>query len=213
MTLVRQWSTIEAGLPESWGEAKLALTLADESRRARAAALLAPLAPGRSGNSFRFAAVRQRAGASSAAITRALSRLDEERIPGELRLVATDDVQVAVAAPGRTLLAAWERELAVLRPVWSDALVAVRLRSSDLVERGALLCSPLNPGRTADDLGFRFRAARVAGYGAPPELTRRCFSRMDEEAIQGDVQVLRSLADSRHVYTQGPVWYVVGKVV
>ena len=84
----------------------------------------------------------------------------------------------------------WDRELAGLPSDWSDAWVELRFTSSDDVEPAALLCAPLNPMRTEDDLGLRFRAARRAGSGAAAGLVRRC-----------------------HVSTQGPVWYVDGKVV
>ncbi|MGE5689642.1 MAG: hypothetical protein ACM33B_03705 [Pseudomonadota bacterium] len=213
MRLVDQWRAIEAELPERWGEATLSLTLADEARQPRAAALLAPLAPGRSGTSLRFSAVRHRAGASSGAVARALARLDAERIRGEVGLVATDEAAVAVAAPQSTAAGSWDGQLATLPSDWSDVWGEVRLRNTDVLERAALLCAPLNPARTEDGFGFRFRAARVSGYGASTEMVRRCLSRLDEEGIPARASVLRALSDTGHVSTQGPVWYVDGKVV
>jgi hypothetical protein len=44
-------------------------------------------------------------------------------------------------------------------------------------------------------------------------MTRRCLVRMDEGDIPGTVEVLRALSDTQHVSTQGPVWYVGGKVL
>ena len=151
MSLVGQWRAIEGELPEGWGEARLSLAVADDRRRPRAAALLGPLTPGRCGDTFRFSAVRHRAGASSAAVVRALARLDDERIGGELSLVATRSRPAPVesaAAAGRRA-GAWRAELETLPSDWSDAWVEVRFESTDHVEWAALLCAPLNPAAHA----------------------------------------------------------------
>ena len=58
-----------------------------------------------------------------------------------------------------------------------------------------------------------FRCASRTGYGVSPGMARRCFERLDEEAIEGRVTVLRVLADTRNVATQGAVWYVGGKAL
>ncbi len=213
MSLVGQWRAIEDELPEGWGEARLSLALSDDRRGPRSATLLGPLTPGRSGDTFRFSAVRHRDGASSAAVTRALTRLDDERIGGELSLVATELARVVAAAPRTTGAAAWQDEVETLPSDWSDAWVEVRFESTDLVEWAALLCAPLNPARTPDGFGFRFRTARLAGYGASPEMVARCFERLDEQGVAVRVEILRALSDTEHVHTQGPVWYVDGKVV
>jgi hypothetical protein len=42
---------------------------------------------------------------------------------------------------------------------------------------------------------------------------RRCLERVDAEAIRGQLRILRVLSDTDPVSTQGPVWYVEGKVV
>ena len=86
-------------------------------------------------------------------------------------------------------------------------------RSSDYLERAALLMAPLNPSRYGGKPGFRFRVARRFGYGASTEMARRCFERLDEEGIRGAVRVLRALSDTHPVQTQGPVWYVGGRTV
>jgi hypothetical protein len=213
MSLVRQWRAIEDELPENWGEARLSLKLADEGRRGRAAALLGPLTPGRAGDTLRFSAVRHRPGASPGAVARALVRLDEERIGGELSLVATDHVATLETAPRQTAAAAWQAELATLPSDWSDAWGEIRFDSTDQVEQAALLCAPLNPARTPDDFGLRFRTARRTGYGASPEMVARSLERLDEHGIPATVEVLRALSETEHVHTQGPVWYVDGKVV
>ena len=41
----------------------------------------------------------------------------------------------------------------------------------------------------------------------------RCLTRLDEQGVPGTVTILRSLSDTKPVATQGPVWYVGGKVV
>ena len=213
MSLVGQWRAIEDDLPAGWGEARLSLAVADEARRSRAAGLLGPLTPGRSGGTLRISAVRHRAGASPAAVTRALSRLDDERIGGELSLVSTEVAPTVEAAPRTTAAAAWRAALETLPSDWSDAWVEARFVSTDHVEHAALLCAPLNPARTEDGVGFRFRTARRTGYGASGEMATRCFERLDEQGIQATVEILRALSETQHVHTQGPVWYVDGKVV
>ena len=44
-------------------------------------------------------------------------------------------------------------------------------------------------------------------------MVARCFERLDEQGIPVSVEILRALSDTEHVHTQGPVWYVDGKVV
>jgi hypothetical protein len=85
----------------------------------------------------------------------------------------------------------------------------VELDSSDFLDRGALLMAPLNPSRYGDAVGFRFRAGRY-GYGAAPEMTRRCLERLDTEGIGARVTIVHALADTKPVMTQGPVWYLDG---
>jgi hypothetical protein len=145
----------------------------------------------------------------------ALRRLDAERIHGDLELVSSDDVdeQVPRAQQRTTLAAEWQAQLAALPPDWSDVYAEVELRSSDHLEPAALVLSPVNPSRYGGRPGFRFRCARKFGYGAAPEVVRRCFERLDEKGIRGEVRILRSLSDTRPVGTQGPVWYVGGKAV
>ena len=96
---------------------------------------------------------------------------------------------------------------------WSDLYAEVELVSSDWLDRAALLMAPLNPARYGGVPGFRFRVARRFGYGASPEMTRRCLERVDEEHIRGELRILRVLSDTDPVHTQGPVWYVEGKSV
>jgi hypothetical protein len=43
-------------------------------------------------------------------------------------------------------------------------------------------------------------------------MVRRCLERLDATGIPGTVRILRALSDTHPVQTQGPVWYVGGKV-
>ena len=87
------------------------------------------------------------------------------------------------------------------------------MTSSDYLEPTALSLSPVNPARYGGALAFRFRCARKRGYGASPEMVRRCLERLDERGITATVKILRALSDTHSVATQGPVWYVEGKAV
>jgi hypothetical protein len=211
--LVEQWSAIERELPAGWDDARLLLTVEEWSDHERAAALLAPLAPGRSGRALRFFCARRGAGPGPGAVRAALRRLDAEQIEGTLELLASGEEALEAAVERATLAASWDAALLTLPADWSDLYVELELRSTDHLERAALLCSPINPARVGGRPGFRFRVARVAGYGASPEMTRQCLQRLDEEGVQGTVAILRALSETRHVATQGPVWYVGGKAV
>jgi hypothetical protein len=100
-----------------------------------------------------------------------------------------------------------------LPPDWSDLYAEVELTSSDYIEPGALRLSPLNPTRPDARPLFRFRAARKFGYGASPEMLRRCLERLDEAGIAGALRILNVVSDSHPAKTQGPVWYAAGKVI
>jgi hypothetical protein len=213
--LVDQWRAIQSGLPEGWDEARLRLRVADERDSDRAAALLGPANAGRSGTVISFHAAKRGAGPSPELVRRLLARLDAERIEGELELVGSSAGAPAPAAQpeAHEFAPAWDGELAALPEDWSDLYAEVELTSSDYLERAALLLAPLNPSRHGDKLAFRFRVARSFGYGASPEMARRCLARLDEEGIRGHVRVLHALSDTRPVQTQGPVWYVEGRSV
>ncbi len=90
MTLADQWNGIESGLDPRWGEAQLLLAIDDETRLDRAAALLAPAGPGRSGKSIRITAGRGGAGVGPEAVRRLVRRLDEEGISGTLELLSDE---------------------------------------------------------------------------------------------------------------------------
>jgi hypothetical protein len=211
--LADQWRDIEDALPDNWRDARLVLTVPDDARCDRAAALLGPAAPLRSGRTIRFFTGRRGAGIGPDAITRLLRRLDREGIEGMLELAGSEDAPAEPHISRATLAASWDAALAVLPSDWSDLYVEVELRSGGQFDRAALLAAPLNPLRTAHAPGFRFRCARNFGYGASPAMTRRCLARLDEETIEGRLRILHALSDTHPVGTQGPVWHVAGRTV
>ena len=213
VALVGEWRAIERGLPEGWATARLRLRVEDRSQYERAAAALTPLAPGRGVGELQFVVTRPGVGPGSEALVRALRRLDALRVRGSLELVTAAEAEAAPAETRASLAAAWDSEVATLPPDWSDVHAEVELRSSDYLERAALLTAPLNPTRPGKSLALRFRCARNYGYGASPTMVRRCLARLDEEGIRGGVHILRALSETRAFATQGPVWYVSGKAV
>jgi hypothetical protein len=216
MRLAEQWSQIVRDLPQDWADARVAFTPEDPRQLERAATILAPLTPGRAGGSLRLVCARRGVGPSPQAVSRALQRLDSERIRGTLELLASSEraVEAVMTDTARpSLAAAWDAEQGALPADWSDVHAELGLRSTDHLERAALLLAPLNPTRFDDRPAFRFRVASRFGYGASPGMTRRCLERLDEEGILGRVRILRALSDVRPVATQGAVWYVGGKAV
>ena len=215
MSLVAQWRRIQSELPAEWRDARLSLSVADDARVARAAALLGPTGPGRSDGGLVFTTSRGGGAVGPDAVGRLLQRLDGERIGGTLAVVATGGREAPAAEPvaAATLAAAWDVAVAGLPADWSDLLCELEVVSTDYLQRTALMLSPLNPTRDPDKIAFRFRVARRFGYGASAPMTRRCLARVDEEGIRGRVGILRALSDTHNVATQGPVWYVEGRSV
>lgn len=214
MRAVDQWAEIQAGLPEDWSEARLAFT--PEGETGRAAAILAPLGPGRVGDELRIHVTREASGAERT--RNVLGHLDERRIWGTLRLLeATRGTRIETGAPeageSRTLVQSWEELQAGLPPDWSDVLCQLDLESSDHVPRAALHGAPLNPTRVPGKSAIRFRASVEHGYGTSPGMVRRCLERMDAEGITGSLSTVLALSDSDHSVTQGPVWRVAGRSV
>jgi hypothetical protein len=214
--LVDQWSALERRLPPDWESAGLRLRAEQRDELAEAARILGPMGVARSGDDL-LVTVRRAGGPSGPVAARRLfARLDAGRI---WCLLDQDEV---VAAPpampderpaGRALAAAWDDALAALPADWTDLLCAIDLESSALLPRAALLCAPLTPTRDHARIGFVFRSASRGGYGASPKITRRCFERLDDEAIDGRVTVLHAQSDTDNVATQGLVWYVGGKAL
>jgi len=199
-------------LPDDWAEARFAVVFEDEERAARAASLLGGINAARHRNEVRFRTARQ-GGPSTDTVVRALRRIDREGLGGELKLVSSDAAEPAEGKQRASLAAAWEDVLKTLPPDWSDAYAELELTSTDYLDRAALLVAPLNPSRVDERPSFRFRIAHSFGYGASPQMVRRCLERLDEAGITGELRILYVLSDTKPVATQGPVWYVGGKVV
>jgi hypothetical protein len=108
----------------------------------------------------------------------------------------------------RTLAEAWDTVLATLPGDWSDLVVELELDSSADVDRGAVLCAPLNPMQLTGQPGFRLRCASHRGYGASAGMVGRCLGRLDEDGITGRVRVTRVLCDVHPVGTQGAVFTI-----
>jgi hypothetical protein len=210
VAIVDDFRGIEQELPEVWQTARLRLTVRDDADCARAAALLGPTNPGRHGKVINFEL--RRGGVGPDRIRELLRRVDGERIEGSLELVeaVSAEAPVSTARPG--LAAAWDEAVAALPDDWSDLYAEVELPSTDYVEPGALRLSPLNPRRDGHRALFRFRAARKFGYGAAPEMVRRCLERLDEAGITGALRIVNVFSDTYPVRTQGPVWYADGRV-
>ena len=211
--LAAQWAEIRAGLPPDFGDVRLRLKVRDDDQAGRASALLAPLLAGRHGNEIHFVATSRAGPQSEEIVSRLLDRLHREGIWGELELRSqTESPAQETRASAQPLAEQWDAALDELPPDWTDVLSEVELTSSDHLPPAALLLSPVNPSRDGDRLAFHFRSARTFGYGAPAQMVRRCLERLDEAGIPGRAQVLRVLSDTKPVATQGPVWYVAGKV-
>jgi hypothetical protein len=212
--LAEQWQEIEAQLPEAWTVARLSVSIAEDTEIGRAALVLASLAPGRTGSSFRLEVRPDR---NPQGILR---RLDREGIRGRVDLLGTDVPERAAEAvtvearQTRVPVARqWDELTEDLPPDWSEVYAELELDSSDFIARAALLAAPLNPARYGGPAVLRFRSSSRTGYGTAPEMARRCLERLDAERITGTLRFLRVLSHTSHVSTQGPVWRVGGRSV
>jgi hypothetical protein len=214
MSLVGQWRELQDGLPEGWIQVAVRLELRAGDAPARAAALLGPAQPYRSGpNMLQFSSARDGSAPSPDGIARLLKKLDDERIGGTLGVLGSERAPARPEREFRSLAAQWDALLAELPDDWSDLLGEINLESSDYVEPAAVLLIQMNPRRVGTSTSMRFRGARRAGYGVSPEMARRCFERCDEANIRGTLEVLRVLSDTHLVATQGPVWIMDGQTV
>jgi hypothetical protein len=220
MRLVDQWEQLERGLPDDWRAARLAVRAESPAELPRAAAILGPANPGRHGDALILTVRRGGGPAGPEGVRRLFRRLDQQRIWCEVEVL---DVEVAPQAadraevPVRSPVTMWDTEIAGLPADWSDLLCYLELDSTDYLPRAALLCAPLNPTGDRERTGFLFRVARrvasSSGYGASPGMARRCLERCEAEGITGRTGVLRVLSDVDDEATQGPVWYVGGRVL
>jgi hypothetical protein len=211
MRLVWQWINIERELPRNWSDLRLVVKVREQDAE-RAAALLGGANPMRRGDSV-LLFVSRSGGFGPEALRRALLRLDRQGIGGTLELGGVTEAEAATESEPESLVAAWDAEVATLPDDWSDMYAEIVLRSSDHLERAALLIAPMNPTRPDNTLALRFRVARRFGYGISPAMARRCLERLDEEEISGELHVLGVLCDTHPVATQGPVLRVGGKAV
>jgi hypothetical protein len=212
--LVAQWDVVVAQLTPGWTEVALRLRLARPDDATRAAALLGALSPGIAGDELHLR-VTPSGDTSPGAVRRLLARLDDQGIDGTLELAGevTGASAERIEAPSSPLAAAWDELVSTLPDDWSDLLGLVELRSSDELAPAALALAPLNPSRHEGTLGFRFRVARRFGYGAAPGMARRCFERLDELGIHGELRLLEVLSDTQPVLTQGPTFVVSDRAV
>jgi hypothetical protein len=223
MALANRVDELVRGLPRDWERARIELTLDEEEDADRAALILAPASPGRSGRTFTIhvSTAGSSSGTTPGQARRVLGRLDQEGIPGRVRLAETERPAPAPAAPARpaaatqrqTLAASWDALLRRLPPDWSDLYAEIELDSSDYLDRGALLLAPINPARAGGPASFRFRAASHKGYGAAAGMARRAFERLDDEGLGGSLRILRVLSDTSSPFSQGPVWREDGRAV
>jgi hypothetical protein len=215
MRAAEQWAQIEDGLDPTWAEVRVAFT--PEGSLDEAAAVLAPLQPGRAGGELRLHITRSGGGTERA--RNIFRQLDRKRVWGTLALLDTSTASAFPAAPtsveqpSRPLAEAWSDTLAALPPDWSDLLCELELDSSDHLPRAALLGAPMNPTRNPEATALRFRVSGKQGYGVSPQMARRCFERMGSEGITGRITVLYELSDTENAVTQGPVWRVSGRSV
>jgi hypothetical protein len=206
--LVDRWNHVERALDPRWTEITLSLAINDDTARSRAAALLGPAGPGIGNKQIRFTVSTQGNGIGPEAARRLLRRIDEEGIVGRLELVETLGLRPEPEQSDSSLADAWQAALETLPSDWSDLVAEIELDSSADVDRGAVLCAPINPIQSTGRPGFRFRCASKRGYGASAGMAGRCLARLDEADITGRVRITRALSDVHPVGTQGATFDV-----
>jgi hypothetical protein len=220
MALADRVDELLRGLPRGWERARIELSVEEEDEADRAALILAPATPGRSGRTFTLYVHggTSRLAPTPELVRRVVARLDTEGIRARVRLAGHEDAAEAPAlseppAADGSLAESWDALVRRLPPDWSDLYAEVELDSSDYAERGALLLAPVNPARYGGAATFRFRCASRKGYGVAAGMARRSLERLDEEGITGRLRALRVLSDTSSAFTQGPVWRVDGSSV
>src|SRR5205085_9770986 len=104
-------------------------------------------------------------------------------ITGGVAVGRSSETEAPAQVARPTLAAEWHAALEVLPSDWSDLVAELELDSSADIDRGAVLCAPLNPIQSTGRPGFRFRCASARGYGASSGMVGRCLARLDESAI------------------------------
>ena len=208
MPLVDRWNHVERALDPGWTEVTLSLAINDDAARSRAAALLGPAGPGVGNKQIRFTVSTRGNGIGPEAVRRLLRRIDQEGIVGRLEGGEILGRRPEPEQADRSLADAWQAALETLPSDWSDLVAEIELDSSADVDRGAVLCAPINPIQSTGRPGFRFRCASSHGYGASAGMVGRCLSRLDEAGITGRVRITRTLSDVHPVGTQGATFMV-----
>ena len=217
--LVDQWAALERRLPIDWETIGLRLSTEQPDEVGEAARVLGPMNVGRVGDQLAVT-VRRAGGASGPEAARRLfGRLDQARIWCLLEQdeigVREPDVATSAAATaggaGRRGVGRGSRRapLGLERPALQPR---ARIQRPAAARRAALR-SRQPDARRAMPWRSRSAARAATGYGVSPVMARRCFERLDAEGIEGEVSVLRVVSDTDNVATQGPVWYVGGKVL
>jgi hypothetical protein len=85
------------------------------------------------------------------------------------------------------LVEQWERIAAELPDGWGDARLALAIDDQAQLQRAASLLGPLNPGRRRGEL--RFFVPR-SGTATGPDNLRRLLRRLDDERVQGRLELL-----------------------
>ena len=205
--LVDQWKTLGSELPETWSSVELEFRLEQRGEAELASRLLGPAQPRRpEPGVLRFRVARDGTAPSPDGIQRLFRRIDAERVHGKLALVGQTARGTTPELVEESLVESWDAAEQSLPADWSHVVCEVELRSTDYVDRASLNCVPMNLRRMGDTPRLRFRAARTFGYGAAPQMVRRCFERCDHDGIKGTVRVLNAVSSSDPVGTQGPVW-------
>ncbi|HEV8249714.1 MAG TPA: hypothetical protein VGQ15_07040 [Gaiellaceae bacterium] len=87
------------------------------------------------------------------------------------------------------LVEQWDRIAAELPEGWGDARLSLAIEDAARLDRAAGLLGPLNPGRRRGEL--RFFTARN-GTATRPDNLRRLLQRLDEERVEGRLELLAS---------------------
>jgi len=216
MQAAGQWKLLEHDLGADWVEAQFVFTVEDPGKIGSAAAVLAPLSPGRGGNELRFQVWREGGGPDK--VRNLVGHLDRKRIWGTLSMVesrAEARTTAPTVEPGEAVgvVESWDAALSELPPGWRDLLCELELDSTDYLPRAALLGAPLNPTRSPEEIALRFRVTSGAGYGTSPGMARRCLERIEGDGITGRTRVLNVLSDTGNEATLGPVWRIAGRSV
>jgi len=88
-----------------------------------------------------------------------------------------------------SLVEQWNRLESSLDPSWEDARFSLRIPRPEPRSRAAALLAPAGPGVAGDEI--RIQATRT-GDGIGPEAVRRLLRRIDEERIDGTLELVSS---------------------